>query len=163
MMLKAVSRNRADGGIETVIAKCHCRNCNAHIEFEAADAGAMVECPNCKMETQLFVPPPAFKPKIPPAPVSAAAAPSGGMKLQSYREHLEDRLDRIGSNYFSISCVAAVLVVCDAFLAITQEAGMRAFLDIVGAMALAGHGYVVQSIFRFLAEHLRLTRQGLNR
>lgn len=39
-------------------AKCNCNNCSQPIEFPAEMAGKTVECPNCKLETILFIPPP---------------------------------------------------------------------------------------------------------
>lgn len=63
-------------------AKCRCQVCNSGIEFEAARAGETVECPHCKMETVLFVPPPgerAPEPKIPA--IKESAKPNGGPKL----------------------------------------------------------------------------------
>ena len=42
-----------------MIAKCPCQNCNGHIEFEADgfQPGTTTQCPLCKLETVLFIPP----------------------------------------------------------------------------------------------------------
>lgn len=50
-------------------AKCSCQVCNGHIAFPVEAAGQAVECPHCKMETVLFVPPPPPSPPTKPAPV----------------------------------------------------------------------------------------------
>jgi hypothetical protein len=38
-------------------AKCNCQHCNGHIAFPAEMAGQMFECPHCKRDTQLIIPP----------------------------------------------------------------------------------------------------------
>jgi DNA-directed RNA polymerase subunit RPC12/RpoP len=47
-----------------MIAKCNCNQCSTHLEFDSANAGQVINCPTCGMETTLYVPPP-------PAPKSA--------------------------------------------------------------------------------------------
>lgn len=37
-------------------AKCRCRHCDQSIEFDSQHAGETVTCPNCGMETILFIP-----------------------------------------------------------------------------------------------------------
>ena len=37
-------------------ARCRCRNCNQTIEFPVEQAGQTATCPNCNLETVLFVP-----------------------------------------------------------------------------------------------------------
>jgi hypothetical protein len=54
--------------------KCRCQHCNQSIEFEAENAGAMVACPGCGMETQLFVPP-VQQTAVRPPPPKAVARP----------------------------------------------------------------------------------------
>jgi hypothetical protein len=36
--------------------ECPCQHCNAHLEFEEEAAGKTIVCPQCGMETVLFVP-----------------------------------------------------------------------------------------------------------
>ena len=36
--------------------KCNCNNCSAHLEFESTEAGSVIVCPTCGIETKLFVP-----------------------------------------------------------------------------------------------------------
>ena len=50
---------------ENMNAKCNCNNCSQPIEFPAEMAGQTIECPNCKLETILFIPPPPPKPEEP--------------------------------------------------------------------------------------------------
>lgn len=38
-----------------MIIKCNCNNCSAHLEFESENAGATITCPNCGMETTLYL------------------------------------------------------------------------------------------------------------
>jgi hypothetical protein len=38
-------------------SKCDCQHCGGHIAFPSEAAGQMVECPHCKIETLLFLPP----------------------------------------------------------------------------------------------------------
>ena len=134
-------------------AKCHCRHCNTHIAFDAKEAGAVVTCPACGMETQLFIPPAAgFRP-------SATVTPNVP-KLKPAVTPLETRLESIGSSYLIVGVVVGVLLICDCFLAITQEAMNRAGADVVLALVSIGQGYIVKTLFQFLAEHLRLTRKN---
>ena len=46
-----------------MIAKCSCQQCSGHIDFPAEMSGQTVECPHCKLETLLFIPPAAAPPK----------------------------------------------------------------------------------------------------
>jgi hypothetical protein len=41
----------------SIEAKCKCQNCDGHLAFPYEMAGQTVICPNCKMETVLFIPP----------------------------------------------------------------------------------------------------------
>ncbi len=38
------------------LSKCRCVNCSEYIEFESSQAGAIIPCPHCNLETQLFIP-----------------------------------------------------------------------------------------------------------
>jgi len=65
-----------------MIAKCICNNCSQPIEFPAEMAGQTTECPNCKLETILFIPPPpnssgpkSFTPDPKPTPKPEAILP----------------------------------------------------------------------------------------
>jgi len=63
------------------LVKCKCQHCNQSIEFDSEGDGQMIPCPNCGMETKLFVPasPPAFKPDVKiekPLPAKSPAKPS---------------------------------------------------------------------------------------
>jgi hypothetical protein len=37
---------------------CNCNNCSAHLEFDSKNAGQVINCPTCGVETTLYVPPP---------------------------------------------------------------------------------------------------------
>lgn len=50
-----------------MLIKCNCNNCSTHLEFESENAGQVITCPTCGMETTLYVPPPSPAPK-PAAP-----------------------------------------------------------------------------------------------
>jgi len=39
-----------------MLVKCNCNNCSAHLEFESTDAGRVIVCPTCGIETKLYVP-----------------------------------------------------------------------------------------------------------
>lgn len=41
---------------ETPTAKCRCRHCNEHLEFDRGDVGRTINCPCCGLETQLYIP-----------------------------------------------------------------------------------------------------------
>ena len=51
--------------------KCNCNNCSNHLEFDSANAGEVVTCPKCGMETTLYIPttPPVLKAEK-PAPIA---------------------------------------------------------------------------------------------
>jgi DNA-directed RNA polymerase subunit RPC12/RpoP len=40
----------------TTFSKCKCQHCSQGIQFEVSQAGQTVTCPNCGMETVLFIP-----------------------------------------------------------------------------------------------------------
>jgi hypothetical protein len=59
--------------------KCFCQYCDGHIEFDAKNAGEIVACPHCGLETKLYVPqiplpgPPLAE--IPPSPSTVSQLP----------------------------------------------------------------------------------------
>jgi DNA-directed RNA polymerase subunit RPC12/RpoP len=60
--------------METLV-KCKCQHCNQSIEFDSDGAGQKIACPNCGMETLLFIP---AKPIAPPtAPHATPPQPKG--------------------------------------------------------------------------------------
>jgi len=50
---------------ESSLATCPCNNCSAHVQFEVTQAGQMIECPHCKLETLLFISQSAIRPELP--------------------------------------------------------------------------------------------------
>lgn len=46
-----------DQCLPPAIVRCRCHVCDQAIEFPMEMAGQTIECPTCKMETYLFVPP----------------------------------------------------------------------------------------------------------
>jgi DNA-directed RNA polymerase subunit M/transcription elongation factor TFIIS len=51
-----------------MLVKCNCNNCSAHLEFDSTNAGTVIACPKCGIETQLYVP---AKPASPQSPASS--------------------------------------------------------------------------------------------
>lgn len=47
-----------------MLVKCNCNHCSAHLEFYSENAGQVISCPTCGMETKLYVPPPMPVPKV---------------------------------------------------------------------------------------------------
>ncbi len=39
-----------------MLVTCACDNCSKHLEFDPADAGSVIRCPHCGLETKLFIP-----------------------------------------------------------------------------------------------------------
>lgn len=39
-----------------MLIKCHCQTCSGYLEFESANAGQTVTCPDCGFDTLLFIP-----------------------------------------------------------------------------------------------------------
>jgi hypothetical protein len=64
-----------------MLVKCNCNNCPAHLEFDSSNAGAVVVCPKCGLETTLFIP--AVKKPAPPQglPIPAPAPPEPALPL----------------------------------------------------------------------------------
>ncbi len=59
-----------------MIAKCECRCCATHLEFDSNHAGQTVKCPHCGGETKLYLPTLSPLPgKEKPAPPAAATPP----------------------------------------------------------------------------------------
>lgn len=68
---------------ESKFAKCFCRTCSGHIEFETAAfdpaSPPVIVCPHCGAETSLFIPTKPDRPPIivaPPEPPSLACLPA---------------------------------------------------------------------------------------
>lgn len=68
-------------------AKCHCQHCNGPIAFPVEMAGEMSECPHCKMDTRLFIPPP--PPPAPPKPATPNPPPNPPPTVPSFAEDLK--------------------------------------------------------------------------
>jgi DNA-directed RNA polymerase subunit RPC12/RpoP len=51
-----------------MLVKCNCTVCSEHLEFEPENAGSLIKCPHCGMETVLFIPQAKSKPKPEPLP-----------------------------------------------------------------------------------------------
>ena len=66
----------ADKAVVMGFIKCNCNHCANHLEFDAVNAGEIITCPTCGMETTLYVPtaPPVLKAEK-PAPFPAAPTP----------------------------------------------------------------------------------------
>ena len=55
--------------------KCNCNHCSNHLEFDPANAGEVITCPSCGLETTLYVPTAPPVPKVEkPAPFPATPA-----------------------------------------------------------------------------------------
>jgi hypothetical protein len=67
--------------MSTNLAKCSCRHCDGHLEFDTAYAGEWVACPHCGKETLLCIPGTA---SAPPSP-SPAQAPIDPAVQATYR------------------------------------------------------------------------------
>lgn len=63
-----------------MIVECKCNNCPAQLEFESENAGQVVACPTCGMETTLYVPPVPI--------VSKPAVPAKQMPQANFRDLL---------------------------------------------------------------------------
>lgn len=48
-----------------MLIKCNCNTCSTHLEFESQNAGRIIACPSCGMDTKLYIPPTAPGPNIP--------------------------------------------------------------------------------------------------
>lgn len=69
-----------------MLVKCNCNNCPAHLEFESSNAGSVVVCPKCGMETKLYIPtvqrpPPPQGLPIPPEPAPKPSAPPAQLQV----------------------------------------------------------------------------------
>jgi DNA-directed RNA polymerase subunit RPC12/RpoP len=60
--------------------KCSCNHCFGHIEFDASQAGQVVACPHCGLETILFVPP---KPPVPEESLTSHKPNSPAINLKN--------------------------------------------------------------------------------
>lgn len=140
----------------TTDAKCTCRNCNGSIVFPAEMAGSTADCPYCKMETILFIPPPSFAPKatpaIPKVSRSNPAKPPANL--------VEDWLELLGRGFLIFGVVAAF--VCGLVLfenLISDEKGESPVTILFAGLAFLGQGFVLWILFRALAEIIRLLRK----
>lgn len=133
---------------------CKCQLCDALITFESAQAGTDVDCPHCGALTRLFIP-------VTPAAAQRAAARAATVPaLQARKLTIEEKLDSVGTTYFSMSVVIGVLLGCLFFWHLMNEQIALAGADIFGALFVVGHGYIVQLCFHAAAEHIRLMRKG---
>ncbi len=102
----------------TTFSTCKCQHCSGKIEFETDHVGEMVECPHCKLETRLFVPPPSFKPK--PAE-----------RTQPGLEGIPGRAVRW--RWIAVGCVAALLLALVALIMIGSTARSADLPEIFGS------------------------------
>lgn len=83
--------------------RCKCRHCDQSLEFDSSHAGQTIQCPNCQMDTLLFIP----------------GALSSGRKTQSLRHSpalavdAKEKLAR--RNILSVACL---VLLCAAILTV---------------------------------------------
>lgn len=140
--------------MNTFLVKCKCQHCSQNIEFDSESAGQLVNCPNCGMETLLFIPdasplpPPPEQKEIskefhryPPVISSKRSSPD-----------LATALGRIISNIIQamVCCMAIALFVIGAALVL---GGCKAEIDEtnrVTSSAIRQNVYVVQYCTGFI-------------
>lgn len=138
---------------------CLCNNCSQPLAFAADGAGQTIECPHCRMETLLYRPP----------GQSAAAAPKPEppikpVQLETLRppepDRVEDHLESIGKFFYMGGFVGAIICGIGIILSIADDRGGQAISFFLGLLAAVFQGIVLQTIFRGLAEIIRLLRRA---
>jgi hypothetical protein len=141
-------------------AKCNCNQCSQPIEFPAEMAGQTVQCPTCKMETVLFIPSDKAKPSSPKnfVPSTSPISPT----------KIEEKLEIIGYGFFILGLIGATAAFVDSFLRLYSFADLRGVDEyqtekLIGCVVVAVicliQGFIMQNLFRALAEIIRLLRR----
>jgi hypothetical protein len=90
-------------------AKCPCQNCNTHLEFDTKDAGQTIACPNCGMDTLLFMPQKPAKPILYET-VQAASPPRKLSTKEALREQSAYKTGRtVVGVIFIFSVIGSIL------------------------------------------------------
>lgn len=147
---------------ENMIAKCECEHCGTPIEFSTDEflSGSQQACPACGGQMTLCVAKPS-KPRapLPKEPVktfeSAASLPA---RIQA-PALVENELDGIGALYFAIGLVGAVCLGIAAIGCFAEEKIALAVSFAIAAAVSAAQGWIIKTVFRALAEIIRLLRR----
>lgn len=136
-------------------AKCNCQHCNQHIAFTTEQAGQTVACPNCRMDTRLFIPP-SQNPK--------PEKPKIVMPEQKHQQLIEDDLQSIGSIVFALGIAGGffsflAMGFCIVNVYVGYSYGQAAVWMFVAMFVSVAQGWIIRSLFRALAEIIRLLRR----
>jgi hypothetical protein len=124
--------------------KCKCNHCSQPIEFPSEMAGQAIECPNCKIETTLFIPPPPEKPATPKNYIPDKKADGN--------PNIEKNIEGIGRLFFVLGLIGLVGggVEC-----VSGKDALGALFAVISFF----QGCIFLVLFSALAEIIRLLRK----
>jgi hypothetical protein len=149
---------------------CNCNVCSEAIEFDPQDVSKTVVCPHCGIETVLYFHPKPGKPELIQPPISPASpipTIDSAIKVTetaiSQSGNIEETLEAIGRVFFFLSILIggiAIFVICMIGFQNPgpDETPNITGLVIIGVVSVAS-GIVTRTIFRAIAEIIRLLRQ----
>jgi urea transporter len=113
--------------------KCPCQNCNNHLEFDAKDTGKTVTCPECGMETALFIP---IQPSAALPLKAIPAAPAQMCEKERIRKETEyERARAIIDGVRTLSYIGTVIAVIIAVVAILCDQIWAGIVIVCGAVS----------------------------
>jgi len=131
------------------------------LEFDVQDAGTVIQCPHCGMETKLFIPtapiesPPENPPRKEPEPKTARI-----IQQTNSDRSMEALLEGVGGTYSQagiviggVALIAALVFLCKA------QYGQAGLLIVIG-FATIWQGFVFSVLFRAGAEVIRLLKKS---
>lgn len=132
--------------------KGKCQHCDQPLAFDTGMAGTDIDCPHCGMLTRLFIPV-----KQPPKPSTATAAPQPD-RIPPPITKIEDTLETIGGIFLGGGILIMAGCGIGSGIAFSDDQpGLGASLAIT-AIAGLGQGIIIQALFRWCAEVVRLLR-----
>jgi hypothetical protein len=140
-----------------MFSKCKCNNCSESVEFPIEMARQSVECPHCKLETVLFLPP-----REPEAPKIVIEAPLSHTMLPP--APIEDKLETIGGVFFFFgitgACICSFVFLCNAGNSnLGQNHDEENIWLVTAAIICVAQGIIIQTLFRAAAEVIILLRK----
>lgn len=111
------------GSLGSVLIKCNCNHCSAHLEFEPGHQGQTIQCPICGIDTELYTPAaPAGPPPIPAAKSGAATAGElRQVRAASCYKTLRSLFDTLQLIWVAVAVIVGIYAIGLAIAAIGSE------------------------------------------
>jgi DNA-directed RNA polymerase subunit RPC12/RpoP len=150
------------------LAVCTCNTCSAHLEFEPANAGTAIQCPQCGMETVLFIPQVAVErttADIVERTTYEDADVQGRLELTQVTQganpyEVVEHLENAGTAFLALGIVGGVIAFAVAVGLFSGEKPADAGVSLVVGVVALVTGFVLRILFMAGAQIIRLLEES---